>query len=91
VGYWQAAKGADRRGWPDHGFDLGRWLRQGENALYFAKLGHKVMGIDFLSEPISRATQKATERGLTATFMVMDDLMFSDGGPKAWFVVVRRV
>lgn len=49
-----------------------------ENALYFAKLGHKVTGIDFLSEPISRATQKATERGLTATFMVMDALTLKD-------------
>ena len=37
----------------------------GDNALFFAKQGHKVTGIDFLPEPISLARQKATERGLT--------------------------
>jgi len=46
----------------------------GENALYFAALGHKVTGIDFLAEPIERAKQKAAERGLKATFLVMDAL-----------------
>ena len=50
----------------------------GENALFFAKLGHKVTGIDFLAEPISRAKLKATERGLTATFLVMDALTLKD-------------
>ncbi len=46
----------------------------GENALYIAGRGQKVTGIDFLAEPINRARQKATERGLTATFLVMDAL-----------------
>ena len=46
----------------------------GENALFFAGRGHKVTGIDFLDEPINRAKQKAAERGLTATFLVMDAL-----------------
>ena len=46
----------------------------GENALFFASRGHKVTGIDFLEEPIRRARRKATERGLTATFLVMDAL-----------------
>jgi len=46
----------------------------GENALFFASRGHKVTGIDFLAEPINRAMQKAAERGLTATFLVMDAL-----------------
>jgi len=50
----------------------------GENALYFASLGHKVTGIDFLEEPINRAKQKATERGLTATFLVMDALALKE-------------
>jgi len=50
----------------------------GENALFFAKRGHKVTGIDFLPEPISIANQKATERGLTATFLVMDALTLKD-------------
>jgi len=46
----------------------------GDNALYVASRGHKVTGIDFLAEPISIAKRKATERGLTATFFVMDAL-----------------
>jgi SAM-dependent methyltransferase len=50
----------------------------GENALYFANRGHKVTGIDFLTEPISLAKQKAIERDLTATFLVMDALALKD-------------
>jgi cyclopropane fatty-acyl-phospholipid synthase-like methyltransferase len=50
----------------------------GENALYFAALGRAVTGIDFLAEPIKRATQKAAERNLTATFLVMDALKVKD-------------
>jgi SAM-dependent methyltransferase len=50
----------------------------GENALFFAKRGHKVTGIDFLAEPINRAKQKALDRGLTATFLVMDALALKD-------------
>ena len=44
----------------------------GENALFFASRGHRVTGIDFLNEPITIAQRKATERGLTVTFLVMD-------------------
>src|SRR5690349_20835336 len=50
----------------------------GENALFFASRGHKVTGIDFLAEPINRAKQKAKERGLSATFLVMDALALKD-------------
>jgi SAM-dependent methyltransferase len=46
----------------------------GDNALFLASRGHKVTGIDFLAEPINRAKQKAAERGVTATFLVMDAL-----------------
>lgn len=46
----------------------------GENALFFSQRGHKVTGIDFLREPIERAKKKAAERGLAATFLVMDAL-----------------
>lgn len=46
----------------------------GENALFFASRGHKVTGIDFLAEPIERARHKAADRGLAATFLVMDAL-----------------
>jgi SAM-dependent methyltransferase len=50
----------------------------GENALFFASRGQKVTGIDFLEEPIQRARRKAAERGLTATFLVMDALALKD-------------
>ena len=50
----------------------------GENALFFANRGHKVTGIDFLAEPINRAKQKAADRGLKATFLVMDALALKD-------------
>jgi SAM-dependent methyltransferase len=50
----------------------------GENAFFFAIRGHKVTGIDFLAEPIKIAKQKATERGLTATFLVIDALTLKD-------------
>ncbi len=50
----------------------------GENALYLASRGQKVTGIDFLAEPINRAKQKAVERGLTATFLMMDALALKD-------------
>jgi SAM-dependent methyltransferase len=50
----------------------------GENALLFASRGHKVTGIDFLAEPIARAKQHATARGLTVTFLVMDALALKD-------------
>ncbi len=50
----------------------------GENALFFAGRGCKVTGIDFLEEPIKRAQQKAAERGLKATFLVMDALALKD-------------
>jgi cyclopropane fatty-acyl-phospholipid synthase-like methyltransferase len=50
----------------------------GDNALFFASRGHKVTGIDFLEEPIQRAKRKAAERGLSATFLVMDALALKD-------------
>jgi len=50
----------------------------GENALFFASRGQKVTGIDFLAEPITIAKRKAAERGLTATFLVMDALALTE-------------
>jgi cyclopropane fatty-acyl-phospholipid synthase-like methyltransferase len=50
----------------------------GENALYFAVRGCQVTGIDFIDEAISRARQKAAERGLPATFLVKDALTLKD-------------
>lgn len=50
----------------------------GENALFFAGRGRKVTGIDFLAEPVERAKRKADERGVSATFHVMDALALKE-------------
>src|SRR5580765_5387892 len=50
----------------------------GENALFFAGKGCQVTGIDFLEEPIRRAKQKASERGLAVSFLVMDATTLKD-------------
>lgn len=50
----------------------------GENALFFAGRGQAVTGFDFLVEPITIAKQKAAQRGLTATFLVMDALALKE-------------
>jgi SAM-dependent methyltransferase len=50
----------------------------GENALSFASRGRRVTGIDFLAEPITRARKKTVERGVKATFFVMDALALKD-------------
>ncbi|MCY2989158.1 MAG: class I SAM-dependent methyltransferase, partial [Planctomycetota bacterium] len=47
-------------------------------ALFFAERGHKVTGIDFLEQPIAEASQKAQQRGLGATFLVMDALALGE-------------
>ena len=46
----------------------------GEHALFFAERGNGVTGIDYVEEAIRRAKHKAAERGLSATFLVMDAL-----------------
>lgn len=50
----------------------------GENAFFFTERDCVVTGIDFLEEPIRQAKHKATERGSSATFLVMDALMLKD-------------
>jgi cyclopropane fatty-acyl-phospholipid synthase-like methyltransferase len=50
----------------------------GDTALFLAGRGCKVTGIDFLDVPIQRARQKAAERGVQATFVVMDALALKD-------------
>jgi SAM-dependent methyltransferase len=50
----------------------------GENALFFAGLGHRVTGIDFLDEPIRRARIKAAERGQSVEFLVKDALTLGE-------------
>ena len=46
----------------------------GENALYLASLGRRVMGVDGAPTAIARARAKAAERALPATFLVADAL-----------------
>ncbi|HVX14849.1 MAG TPA: class I SAM-dependent methyltransferase [Pirellulales bacterium] len=46
----------------------------GENALFFAARGRRVTGVDFLEQPLADAKRKAHERGLDATFLLMDAL-----------------
>lgn len=50
----------------------------GENALLFASRGQRATGIDFLAEPITIAKRRTVERGLTATFLVMDALALKE-------------
>jgi SAM-dependent methyltransferase len=46
----------------------------GENALYLAGRGHRVVGVDGAPTAIESASRKAVERGLDATFLVADAL-----------------
>ena len=46
----------------------------GNTALFFAALGRRVTGIDFVEEAIRRARAKAVEQGLTVEFLVKDAL-----------------
>ena len=52
----------------------------GEHALFFAARGHRVTGIDFVSEAIRRAQRKAEERDLSVKFLVKDATMLGDWG-----------
>ncbi len=60
------------------GWVLDAGCGSGENALFLASRGQKVTGIDFVAEPITIAKQKAAERGLTVTFLVMDALALKE-------------
>ena len=46
----------------------------GENALYLASLGRRVLGIDAAPTAIARAKEKAAARGVPAAFLVADAL-----------------
>ena len=46
----------------------------GENALYLASLGRRVVGVDAAPTAIARAREKAAQRGLPAAFLVADAL-----------------
>jgi SAM-dependent methyltransferase len=49
----------------------------GENALYLAGRGHRVMGVDASPTAIAQARTKAAERGLSAQFHVWDALQLA--------------
>ncbi|MBI2764966.1 MAG: class I SAM-dependent methyltransferase [Chloroflexi bacterium] len=44
----------------------------GEHALYFARRGHSVLGVDIAARAIEKARAKADARGLRAEFIVWD-------------------
>lgn len=46
----------------------------GDNAIFFAQLGHAVYGIDFVEEAVEQAKAKAADRQVSACFLVMDAL-----------------
>jgi cyclopropane fatty-acyl-phospholipid synthase-like methyltransferase len=50
----------------------------GDTSLFLAGRGNKVMGIDFLEEPIKRAKLKAIHCGSSATFLVKDATTMTD-------------
>ena len=54
----------------------------GDTALFFAARGHRVIGIDFLDEPIRRARAKAAERGLSVELLVKDATTLGDWGER---------
>jgi SAM-dependent methyltransferase len=54
----------------------------GENALFLAARGLRVVGIDFVEEAIRRARVKATRRGLSVDFLVKDATALGDWGER---------
>ncbi len=59
----------------------------GENAIYIASRGHRVLGVDKVETAIERAREKARERGVDATFMV-GDAMDSPGIGRTFETVI---
>lgn len=53
-------------------------MRHGRERIVLRQPWPKGHGIDFLAEPITLAKQKAAERGLMATFLVMDALALKE-------------
>jgi SAM-dependent methyltransferase len=59
----------------------------GEHALFLAARGHRVIGIDFVEEPILRARRKAAERGVSVVFLVKDALTLGEWGERFGSVI----
>jgi SAM-dependent methyltransferase len=54
----------------------------GENALYLAARGHRVLGVDGSATAIARAREKADARGLRVPFLVGDALDLRRAAPR---------
>jgi cyclopropane fatty-acyl-phospholipid synthase-like methyltransferase len=54
----------------------------GENALFFAARGLRVVGVDFVEEAIRRAQAKAAQRGVAVQFLVKDATALADWGER---------
>lgn len=54
----------------------------GDTALFLARRGNAVTGIDYLEEPIQRAKRKAAEQGLSVTFLVKDAMTLKHWGER---------
>ena len=52
----------------------------GEHALFFAREGHEVWGIDSAPKAIRKAEEKAAQRGLHVRFLVMNALLLEKLG-----------
>ena len=54
----------------------------GENALFLAARGRRVVGIDFVEEAVRRARRKAAAQGLKVDFLVQDATALGDWGER---------
>jgi SAM-dependent methyltransferase len=54
----------------------------GDNALFFAGQGHRVVGIDFVEEAIRRARAKAAARGISVLFLVKNATALTGWGER---------
>ena len=73
--------GAIKNVQPGAALDVG--MGQGRNALYLARQGWQVTGIDVADEAVALARQQATAAGLALTAVVQDDSTY-DFGTARW-------
>lgn len=60
---------------------------KGDNALFLASRGHNVVGVDSAPGAVEAARKKAMERGIVATFILMDTLDIGEIGRKFGSVI----
>lgn len=70
---------------PGTALDVG--MGQGRNAVYLAKLGWQVTGIDIADEAVAQARQRAQAAGLRLTALVQDDSTY-DFGTRRWTLIL---